>query len=64
MLTVWLKVVNTPTYKDKPVESAVQRYLHYLANHGEEDYGVMENTITTGMVGIALADAIEFGISF
>jgi hypothetical protein len=64
LLSWWLKVVNTQKYQDKPVEEAVERYLNYLINHGEHEYGLLHNTITTGMVGIALADAIEFGISF
>ena len=64
LLSWWLEAVDTPKYQDKPVEAAIQRYINYIINHGEKEYGLFKNTITTGMVGIALADAIEFGISF
>ena len=64
LLSWWLEAVDTPKYQDKPVEAAIQRYINYVINHGEKEYGLFKNTITTGMVGIALADAIEFGISF
>ena len=64
LLSWWLKAVNTKTYKDKPVEAAIERYINYLINNGENEYGLLRSTITTGMVGLALADTIEFGISF
>ena len=65
LLSWWVSVVDTPTYKDAAVHAAIDRYLSFLINDSAgEDYGVFENTIVTGMVGLAVADAITFGASF
>jgi hypothetical protein len=57
-----------PTYccphKDVPTRDAVTKYLNYLLKEGDGAYGILVNTITTGMAGIAVADAVEFGASY
>jgi hypothetical protein len=35
-----------------------------LLKEGDGAYGILVNTITTGMAGIAVADAVEFGASY
>ena len=53
--------------QDKPVRAAVAKYLHYLLGPGGQpqgEYGLMRNMITHGMVGLAVADAIQFGVTF
>ena len=58
-------MVDSPTYTDKPVHAAIARYLDYLIkDSADQGYGVFDNTIVTGMVGLAVADAISFGASF
>eukprot|EP00040_Diaphanoeca_grandis_P041405 m.262910 g.262910 ORF g.262910 m.262910 type:complete len:434 (-) comp47655_c0_seq1:30-1331(-) len=64
MLSWWVWAVDTPTYTDKPVHAAIDAYLTFLQGTGAQGYGLMDNTITTGMVGVAVADAIVFGASF
>ena len=65
LLSWWLTAVETPTYKDKPTELAVARYLDFLRIEGIGlGYGVCHNTITTGMAGIAVADSIQLGVSY
>merc|ERR1712232_1310155 len=65
LLSWWLSAVNTPVYQDKPVELAIAHYLDYLRIEGiGPKYGVNVNTITTGMAGIAVADAILFGATY
>ena len=65
LLSWWLTAVETPKYKDKPVELAVARYLDFLRIEGiGKTYGVCDNTITTGMAALAVADAMQFGVSY
>jgi hypothetical protein len=40
------------------------RYLNYLVASGSGPYGVLSNTITTGMAGLAAADAVSFGATY
>ena len=49
---------------DAAVRAAIERYLDFLRQSGRGAYGLNRNTITTGMAGIAVADAIAFGASF
>jgi len=51
-------------HKDVPTRDAVAKYLNYLLKEGDGAYGILVNTITTGMAGIAVADAVEFGASY
>lgn len=66
LLSWWLSAVETPAYKDKPTQEAVARYLAFLrrAGFGPGSYGVCDNTVTTGMAGLAAADAMQFGVSY
>lgn len=65
LLSWWLSAVETQTYRDKPAELAVARYLDFLRIEGiGASYGVCHNTITTGMAGIAVADSIRLGVSY
>lgn len=49
---------------DAVVRAAIDRYLTFLRRSGRGAYGLNRNTITTGMAGVAVADAIAFGASF
>ena len=67
LLSWWLTAIETPTYKDEPVRQAIRKYLIYLLGKGGSprgEYGMMSNMVTHGMVGLAVADAIHFGVTF
>lgn len=67
LLSWWLAAVETPTYRDLPVRAAVKAYIQFIgtsAARGSSGYGLDDNTMVIGMVGIALADHIAFGSSF
>lgn len=54
-----------PRKNTSAVDQAIDRYFNYLleANHSAA-YGVLELTRTTGFVGLALADQLEYGATF
>ena len=65
LLSWWLHAVETGGYRDKHVELAVARYMDWLRIEGiGPAYGLCVNTITTGMAGIAIADAILLGVTY
>jgi len=66
LLSWWLSVPaadrpSSPTTAD--VQQASMRYLSYLTSQGAT-YGIKSLVRTTGMAGLALADALEFGATF
>ena len=64
LLNWWIHAVDTPTYKDKPVHDAIDKYLAYVMKHASPEYGLRDNTMTTGTVGLAVADSIRFGSTY
>eukprot|EP00035_Acanthoeca_spectabilis_P032390 m.18560 g.18560 ORF g.18560 m.18560 type:complete len:465 (+) comp5331_c0_seq2:97-1491(+) len=64
LLSWWLSAVETKSYHDIPTRDAVSRYLNYVTTRGSGAYGIMSNTITTGMAGLAIADAVAFGVTY
>jgi hypothetical protein len=64
LLNWWVHAVDTPTYRDQPAHEAIERYLTYVIKHASPEYGLRDNTMTTGMVGLAVADSIRFGSTF
>ena len=65
LLSWWLSVVDSPSYRDEPVHNAIDAFLNFVVNKSaSENYGVFQNTMVTGMVGLALVDALSFGSTF
>ena len=64
LLSWWVKTVDTSSYRDTPVHDAIDKYLVYLMKKVDPEYGLKLNTITTGMVGLAVSDALSFGSTF
>jgi hypothetical protein len=64
LLNWWIHAVDTPTYKDKPVHDAIDKYLAYVMKHASPEYGLRDNTMTIGMAGLTVADSIRFGSTY
>eukprot|EP00039_Didymoeca_costata_P001238 m.50975 g.50975 ORF g.50975 m.50975 type:complete len:412 (+) comp10698_c0_seq4:84-1319(+) len=55
----------TPSSKKTLFKEASSKYIQYLLQDSiGKNYGVMENSITTGMAGIAVADSISLGVTY
>lgn len=58
-LLQWCNTIQPSSKLNK----AIDRYFEYLFAHGKE-YGLKNLTITSGFVGLALADHLQWGITF